>query len=107
MPNRSLILLPALLAVSILPLHSQNNSSDGPQNAPVLKTTTRAVVVDVVVTDRSGASVGGLQERDFSVLEDGKKQAVDFFEEHTATKAPSASLPPLPLLGRSRDLLPM
>ena len=96
MQNRSCSLLPALLALFILPLHSQSNSNNAPQNAPVLKTTTRAVVVDIVVTDKSGAAVTGLQRRDFSVLEDGKSQAIDFFEEHTATNATPASLPQLP-----------
>ena len=96
MHTRSRSVLPALLALFILPLHAQNNSSDAPQNVPALKTTTRAVVVDVVVTDKNGSSVGGLQQRDFSVLEDGKNQAVDFFEEHTTTNAPPASLPQLP-----------
>lgn len=101
MHNRSRSLLPALFALFILPLHPQNNSpqnnsKDAPQNVPVLKTTTRAVVVDIVVTDKSGSSVGGLQQRDFSILEDGKSQAIDFFEEHTPTNAPPASLPQLP-----------
>jgi VWFA-related protein len=62
----------------------------------VLQTTARAVVVDVVVVDKGGTSVGGLQQRDFSVLEDGKKQTIDFFQEHTATNAPPVSLPQLP-----------
>ncbi len=72
MQNRSRSLLSALLALLVLPLHAQSTSSDAPQNVPVLKTTARAVVVDIVVTDKGGASVGGLQQRDFSVLEDGK-----------------------------------
>ena len=96
MQNRSRSLLSALLALLVLPLHAQSTSSDAPQNVPVLKTTARAVVVDIVVTDKGGASVGGLQQRDFSVLEDGKNQAIDFFEEHTASNAPPVSLPQLP-----------
>lgn len=96
MQNRSRSLLPTLLALFVLPLHAQSNSGSTAQNVPVLKTTARAVVVDVVVTDKSGAPVGGLQQRDFSVLEGGKIQAVDFFEEHTATNAPPAALPQLP-----------
>ncbi len=93
MQTSSRFVLPAVLALFIVPLHSQSNASDTPQNVPVLKTTTRAVVVDVVITDKSGASVGGLLQRDFSVLEDGRNQAINFFEEHTATNAsPSAML---------------
>ncbi|MGA8085753.1 MAG: VWA domain-containing protein [Terracidiphilus sp.] len=94
MQNRFVLL--ALLSLFILPLHAQSNSRDAPQNVPVLKTTTRAVVVDIVVTDKGGSSVGGLQQRDFSVLEGGKAQAIDFFEEHKATSAAPAAMPQLP-----------
>lgn len=96
MLKRSLILFLALLAVSILPLKAQSNPNATPKNEPMLKTTTRAVVVDVVVSGGNGTSVGGLQQRDFSVLEDGKNQTIDFFEEHAATNAPANSLPQLP-----------
>jgi VWFA-related protein len=88
--------LPALFAVFIFQVQAQSNSKDAPKNEPVLKTTTRAVVVDVVVTGDSGTSVGGLDRRSFSILEDGKPQTIDFFDEHTATTAPVVTLPHLP-----------
>jgi VWFA-related protein len=62
----------------------------------VLKTTTRAVVVDVVVTGSNGTSVGSLDQRSFSVLEDGKPQTIDFFEEHIASNASAVVPPQLP-----------
>ncbi len=96
MRSRSVVLLCALFAVSIFQLPAQGNSNSAPKNEPVLKTTTRAVVVDVVVTGGSGTSVSGLGQRDFSILEDGKPQAIDFFEEHSATTAPAVTLPQLP-----------
>lgn len=96
MQNRNIVLLPALFAVFIFQLRAQSNSNNAQKNDPELKTTTRAVVVDVVVTGGSGTSVDRLDSRDFSILEDGKPQSIDFFEEHTATSAPAVRLPQLP-----------
>ncbi|MGC1424533.1 MAG: VWA domain-containing protein, partial [Terracidiphilus sp.] len=86
----------AFFLLSIHQLGAQGNSSTAQKNEPLLKTTTRAGVVDVVVTSGSGSSVGGLRQRDFTLLEDGKPQTIDFFEEHTATNAPAVMLPQLP-----------
>jgi VWFA-related protein len=66
---------------------------------PVLRTTTRAVLVDVVVTKGNGDPVLGLAKGDFALTENGKPQSIDFFEEHQKTdSAPNAppALPPMP-----------
>jgi VWFA-related protein len=57
----------------------------------------RAVLVDVVVTDKHGQVVPGLRKEDFAVKENGKPQAIDFFEPHFAAApgTPEAA-PPLP-----------
>jgi VWFA-related protein len=60
-----------------------------------LKANARAVEVDVVVTDKKQAPVTGLGRQLFEVLEDGKPQAVDYFEEHTAKPAPVSEAPKL------------
>jgi VWFA-related protein len=44
-----------------------------------IKVDTNQVVVPVMVKDDSGRLVNGLLSRDFSVFEDGKKQALNFF----------------------------
>jgi VWFA-related protein len=62
---------------------------------PTLKTTTRAVVVDVVVS-KGDAPVVGLGKQTFEIFEDGKPQRIDFFEEHSARSLPAGGLPPLP-----------
>jgi len=65
---------------------------------PLLKVTTRTVVVDVVVND-GGKPVRDLKQADFTVLEDGKAQKVDFFEPHLADAASAGAIaeaPPLP-----------
>lgn len=63
---------------------------------PMLNTTTREVVVDVVVTGGKGDAVNGLRKEQFQVYEDGKPQSVSFFEEHVARTRPAGSLPTLP-----------
>jgi VWFA-related protein len=63
---------------------------------PVYKTGARDVVVDVVVTDGKGGAIAGLHASSFDVLEDGKPQTIDFFEEHTAKTLPPGELQPLP-----------
>src|SRR5882762_4407522 len=64
---------------------------------PVIKANTRAVAVDVVVTKGQDEPVTALRKQDFVLMEDGKPQAIDFFEEHTAPLA-SAALAPLPVM---------
>ena len=63
---------------------------------PVYKTHAREVVVDVVVTQRNDAPVNGLRAKDFVVMEDGRPQTVDYFEEHSARTLPPGELKPLP-----------
>ena len=65
---------------------------------PVLKTTTREVVVDVVITKNNGDPVDGLSKQDFVVSENGKAQTIDFFEEHTPGEQESNTPPEMPPL---------
>jgi VWFA-related protein len=88
----------SLLLCSAVSLRAQAPApSSQDQDQPLLlKTTARAVVVDVVVTQGSNDPVVALGEQAFQVLEDGKPQTIDFFEEHTTTAAPDAAGPQLP-----------
>jgi len=67
---------------------------------PTLKVNSRAVLVDVIVTDRNGNPVKGLKQEDFKILEDGKPQPVSYFEEHTqedlARRSQKLEFPALP-----------
>ena len=47
-----------------------------------LHTGTHLVALDVVVTDKKGHTVPGLTQDGFHIFEDGRPQAVKFFEEH-------------------------
>lgn len=68
-----------------------------PESSPVLtlKVSTRAVVVDVVVTDSKGHPVKDLPQDDFQLTEDGKPQALRSFREFTGAQTP-AETPPAP-----------
>ena len=63
---------------------------------PVFKTYAREVVVDVVVTKGNGDPILGVPKQDFVVMEDGKPQTIDFFEEHTAKTPPPGAERPMP-----------
>jgi VWFA-related protein len=52
------------------------------------------VIVDVTVKDKSGKAMEGLTKNDFIVLEDGKPQRVDVFEQQKLTLEPEPPDPP-------------
>jgi VWFA-related protein len=65
-------------------------------SATTLRTGVQLVVEDVVVTDKNGMPVHGLQQGDFTVLENKAPQTIKSFEEHsgeTAKPIASATLP--------------
>jgi VWFA-related protein len=77
-----------LLAQTVTPNANTSTST------PTLQITSRAVLVDVVVTDRNGKPVTGLKRDAFTVMEQGTPQAIRFFEEHTG--APAAAPKEMP-----------
>jgi len=58
---------------------------------PTIKTTTRLVVLNVVVTDRAGNLVTGLTRDDFTALESNERQNITSFEAPPASFSPSAA----------------
>ncbi|MCU1254868.1 MAG: hypothetical protein JWM83_1167 [Candidatus Angelobacter sp.] len=85
-----------------LAAYSQSSTSKQPQDVmhsdQTLRTNTRLVVVDVVVTDSKGQPVPDLKASDFTLLEDGKPQKISGFNfEHPGgapTPTAQAQLPP-------------
>ncbi len=93
---RHSLLLAAVFASSIsFALDSQN--TDPQAKPPVFRSNTRAVVVDIVVT-KGEEPITDLHAKDFTILENGKPQTIDFFEEHTAKTLPADALKPLPAM---------
>ena len=54
-------------------------------SASTIRTTTRVVLLDIVVTDKSGKPVHGLKGHDFTVLEDDKAQQAPHSAESLTT----------------------
>ena len=97
LPSRSVVvaaLSAALFAVA--GLGAQNPPPQQP-TPPQFRTSTTLVPVDIRVIDRQGKPVTDLAQADFTVVEDGRRQAISFFSSHSlvaAEPAPNA----LPLL---------
>jgi VWFA-related protein len=67
--------------------------------------TSNLVIVDVTVKDKAGNAIDSLEKSDFTVLEDGKPQAVDIFEHQKLSLEPEPPDPP-PALEEKTELPP-
>jgi VWFA-related protein len=76
---------------------AEPGSVDDP-SAVHLRTTTRRVSVDIVVTGEKGKPVAGLSESDFRVFEDGVAQTLRSFDPHTPTTEVPYVAPHIPKL---------
>ena len=70
--------------------------TDAPAEDATLRLTSRAVLVDVLVTDSNGRPITGLKQDAFTVLEDGKPQVVAYFEEHESKPPAPVAMPQMP-----------
>jgi VWFA-related protein len=61
---------------------------------PTFSTTTKLVVEEVTVKDKSGKVIPGLKQEDFTVTEDGKPQVIKFFEYQNVDEV-AAEAPPV------------
>ncbi len=55
------------------------------QSVPTIKVESRLVTVAVNAVDANGAPIGGLDQKDFRLLEDGKEQKIAYFDKQAAT----------------------
>ena len=55
------------------------------QQIPTLTLAARLVTLAVNAVDANGSPVGGLEKRDFRLLEDGKEQKIEFFDKESTT----------------------
>ena len=85
----------AVLAAQPSPLQSQTAQTD---STTVLKSESRAVLVDIVVTDKNGKPAQGLHPENFAIAEDGHPQKIVSFEEHSSSSKSENQFrfPPLP-----------
>jgi VWFA-related protein len=92
-------ILNSLFLLSVLPLVQVSTSpAQAPQSSGItLKSSTQIVIVDVIVSGKDGSPVHGLQASDFTLTENGKKEAISHFEEHVAP-SPAQMMAPIPPL---------
>jgi Ca-activated chloride channel family protein len=55
------------------------------QSVGTIKVESRLVTVAVNAVDASGSPVGGLEQKDFRLFEDGKEQKISYFDKESAT----------------------
>jgi VWFA-related protein len=100
MQSSRFVLVLVASAFLTCPFFAQNAApADGESPMTTLKLNVKTVLVDVVVTDKNGHPVPGLTKDDFQMFEDGKPQAISFFEPNfgaTPEAADAATAPPLP-----------
>ncbi len=88
--------LPAVPLQAAPPPQAAPHSGSSPQNAgnvPVLRTTARIVILDVVVLDKQGNVVTGLTQNDFHVTDNDQPETLINFEAAGAhTPEPGASI---------------
>ena len=97
-PGRILVLTAILaIAVGLTLTASQAPPAAAAAQAPVLRASVDQVVVDVIVTDASGAPVTGLTAGDFEIVERGKPQTIGSFTEVSLplTVRPEGAAPPV------------
>ncbi len=82
----------------LLPLSgSSQKKVDSPPPQTVIRATTRLVEVTVVVQDKNGNPITGLQQRDFVLTDEGKPQAIALFAMEDARTLAAAPPAPRPL----------
>jgi VWFA-related protein len=94
MPRLAQLLLIVVLAIRAL---SQSAPNQQPPAVATLRTATKLVVVDVVVTDQQHHPIHNLKRSDFTLREDNVPQTAGAFEEH-APPAGAVKPEPMPTL---------
>jgi VWFA-related protein len=98
----SLLLVIVFSLATSLPAQNLAPKTQAPATSPdssiqTLRTTSRAVLVDVIVSGRDGRPVTGIKQDAFTVTEQGNAQTVSFFDEHTGKPGPlTADIEKLP-----------
>ena len=79
---RNLFARVCLVLVACSLAYGQAAETVSPKAAGTITTTSRNVVLDVIVTDKDGRPIHGLKADDFTILENGRPQHVKGFEEY-------------------------
>jgi len=77
----------ATLSAQQPPQPAQPTAEDS-SSVRVLRINTHLVQVNVIVNDKHGNPIPGLSEKDFSILDDGKRQEIRVFSAETNRPSP-------------------
>lgn len=94
--NRRCLAIAAMVAASLGfdgASRAQQEQQKPADSGAVIRTETRLVLVDAVVTDKKGAYVRDLTQKDFKVWEDNKEQPIKTFSFEADPNSPTASQP--------------
>ncbi len=92
-PIPSTLLLTLTVGVFQFPMVAQNATVTSQGGVPTIRTETREVLVDTVVTDKHGKYLGDLKMQDFKVWEDNKEQTISSFSFEQDGINPAQSKP--------------
>src|ERR1700739_2525806 len=85
------LILSSFAAIAAGALCAQNQNEPPADSGLVIRTETRQVLVDAVVTNKKGEYVRDLEAKDFKVSEDGKDQVIKSFSFEGDPKSPNRS----------------
>jgi VWFA-related protein len=94
--NRRFLAIAALVAATLGfdgASRAQQAQEKPADSGTVIRTETRLVLVDAVVTDKKGAYVRDLTQKDFKVWEDNKEQQIKTFSFEADPNSPTSSQP--------------
>jgi len=93
--RRSVFRTAFLVLLFALPSVGRKHPADATPAQGVLRATTQLVQVNVIVADKHGQPVPGLNREDFTVFDDGEPQKISIFKvEQSQTPAAPVKLPP-------------
>jgi VWFA-related protein len=97
-----------LLILNIAAGPALSRAQEAPADIPpiTIRTNSRLVMVDVVVTDKKGEPVSGLKAEDFTAEENGKKQKISVFVPPGATRITATPPPPGVLSNHPENVVP-
>src|SRR3989442_15193866 len=71
--------------LAAIPIHSQDKKPNKSDDQDVIKVTSNLVSLDVIVKDKKGKPVTDLKAEDFTVIENGVPQKIEFFDSTLST----------------------
>jgi VWFA-related protein len=87
MKIRQSMLVTTMLCVLVLSAQSQEKKEKKSADDDVIKVTANLVNLDVIVKDKKGKAITDLKPEDFTVLENGVSQKIEFFDSTLTSEA--------------------